>query len=134
MPIQVNSHKDRRILHLMFTDPWGLSDLRPMSDMVRMYLDQAGQPTHRLLNLSKPRTIPPGILLQFKDSLALNHPKNGEFAVVFGTPPVQTFAELAFRLAHYSRVRFFSTEDAAWTYLQSVIAAEDDLARTDSSK
>ncbi len=134
MAVTVDSQKDHRILHIAFTDPWGLAELRSMSDTIRTYLDQANGKTHRLLDLSRPRSIPPGILLQFRDSLVLGHPNNGEFAVVFATPPVRTFAELAFRLAHFTRVRFFGSEDAAWAYLRSVIAADSDLARFDSSK
>jgi hypothetical protein len=134
MPIRVDSQIDHRILQLSFSEPWGLAELRTMSETIRTYLDQANHPTHRLINLSRPRSIPPGILLQFRDSLVLGHPRNGEFAVIFSTPPVRTFAEIAFRLGHFTRVRFFATEDAAWAFLRSVFAAEDDLARSDSSK
>jgi hypothetical protein len=134
MPIRVDSHKDHRILHVSFSDPWGLVDLKLMSEALRAYLDQAKDTTHRVLDLNHPRSIPPGILLQFRDSLVLGHPNNGEFAVIAGSQAVRTFAELAFRLGHFTRVRFFSTEDAAWAYLQSVLAATDDLARSDSSQ
>ena len=134
MSITVNSLRDHRILHILFTDSWGLADLRSMTATIRTYLDQVEDKTHCIVDLSRPRSIPPGILLQFRDSLLVDHPKSGEFAVVFGTPAVRTFAELAFRLAHFTRVRFFGTEDAAWAYIRSIVASEDNLALSNSAQ
>lgn len=134
MPITVETQRDHRILHVALSDPWGLVELRSMSAALRTYLDQVNHKTHRLLDLSRLRSVPPGTLLHFRDSLVLDHVNNGEFAVIFGTPAVRTFAELAFRLAHFTRVRFFSTEDAAWAYLRTVLAAENDQSRSDPAQ
>jgi hypothetical protein len=123
MPISVNLSEDRRILHITFNDPWGIADLRSALVATGNYLDAASHNLHRLVDVSRSRRIPPGILPQLRDSFALDHRNNGEFALVGGTTAIRTYVELALRLAHIDRARFFDTEEAAWIYLRTVIAA-----------
>src|SRR5438067_13550921 len=53
-------------LHITFTDPWGISDLRSALATTASYLDTISHNVHRLVDVSGSRRIPPGILPQLR--------------------------------------------------------------------
>src|SRR5260221_6479999 len=124
MPITVENREDGRVRYFVITDPWVTNDLVSLYPADRAYRDNAHFTVHTMMNISKMKQIPPGLLAVRVDAPAFFHPHSGYLLMIGAGMFPRVMAETIFKLAHYDRARFFETEEEGWAFIQKVLANE----------
>ncbi len=123
MPITLNLVDDGWILHYIDSDPWTAGELLDLNVVTEKYYRDTTHKIHTLTDASKLRTVPSGIL-RARNVPNLSHPNSGEIAIVGAAILVEKISSAMFRIAHFTRVKFFGTEPEAWAYLRDIISRE----------
>jgi hypothetical protein len=125
VPISIFLHKRRQIIELKVTDPVQIHDLFRLFNLHQRYLDRSPCRVHLLLNVEQAELAPVGLthLCQLRESPALIHSNTGIIAVVGAMSSIEALGRLIFRMNHFTRGYFLSTEQEAWKLL-SIIQPE----------
>lgn len=124
MPITVETREDGHVRYFVITDPWRTSDLIAQYPSDREYRDSVDFTVHMVMNVSKMKQIPPGLLVARKDAPALSHRRSGNLVMIGAGGFARIMAETIFKLAHYDRALFFDSEEEGWQYIRQAIAEE----------
>ena len=128
MPVTVENREDGHVRYYVVTDPWKTSDLTAHYPGDRAYRDSVDFTVHMVMNVSKMKQIPPGLLAARKDAPALRHHRSGYLIMIGAGGFARVMAETIFKLAHYDRAVFFDTEQEGWDYIRKVLAEQKVMA------
>ena len=124
MPIKLELRENDRVLYYEVTDPWNMNDLRTLYDENKAIRDQHNYTIHAIVNVIKARNIPQNLLNARTYSPDAMHPRAGYIILVGAHSLLQMIAEVASRVMHSDKFRFFETEEEAWTFIRHVIDTE----------
>jgi hypothetical protein len=128
MPISMEPRENGRVLYIVFTDPWSVGDLKLLLQQIAVYLQEVNPQAHTLVDLTRAHLIPPDAVQQVFNELRPIKPDLGDVILVGATRAMQLLAELVFRLFHFGPIQFYDTQDAAWAYLEKILADEETLS------
>jgi hypothetical protein len=126
MPATVSLVHNNRILHYVFEDPVNFKDINAVEDQAKPWYDRADRKLHIFIDIRLLRHLPDGFF-RVRSNHELTHRNAGNIAVLGSSVYLQAMAETIFRLTRNKRFQFFdpSRVDAAWKYLDEVIASEN---------
>src|SRR5439155_7135382 len=123
MPVKQELIENGRILQVTFTDPWTVNEMTALFPQAQQYYDNAHQKIHMLIDMQS-RYGTQGAL-RARQAPGLFHRNSGQIAVAGANALARSLGEAVFRLARFSRARFFDSEADALAYLRQVIAGEE---------
>ncbi len=123
MPITLELRENNLVFYWVFSDPWSVADLLPLSKQVRAHFDSTSHRTHTLANLRQTRHLPSN-LLRIREIGTWDHPNSGQLVVVGAPAFAKTMLELIGRLVRFDRTHFYESEEAAWAFLRRAIAQD----------
>lgn len=125
MPVTLETRENGRVQYYQGTDPWSMKELANLYVNDQSYRDSVNFRVHTMMDLSRCRTLPQGVLSGRTGAPGLDHPRAGYVVLVGFNRLAQALGEMALRLKRFPRARFFDTEEAAWAFLRDVLANED---------
>ncbi|HRE49397.1 MAG TPA: hypothetical protein PLD47_16855 [Aggregatilineales bacterium] len=128
MPANLELIEDGRVAYIVFTDPWHMDNLYTNAEMVFKHLNtlsQTSKKCHSLIDMSKMRHIPQGIL-RMRALPGWKHPNNG-IAIVFGASIIVDILLQAMARLLPNQLIITKTEAEARAKLSALLAAEDAL-------
>ena len=121
MPVSLETRENGHVQYYVVTDPWTVTDLVSHYPVDKIYRDSVPFKVHTVVNIKDSHQLPPGVMDARRGSAGLT-PTSG-LLIVFGANPIaKLLIETAVRLARYSKLRFFDTEDDAWNFIRQWIA------------
>jgi hypothetical protein len=123
MPGMVTLEENGYVIHYTYTDPWTMEDWSEVNQQSQAFYDQASHRLHVLLDVSRTRTVPAGIM-RSRSTLDISHPNSGNIAIIGAAPMLKTIGEAILRLARFKRAKFFEKEEDARTYLREMISED----------
>jgi hypothetical protein len=129
MPFTLTVAEQGHVLHVVYTDPWTLDDVRTVIARSEHYFNQVDFRVHTLVDISATRMTPS--MLGLRDVLILTHRNIGAVAIVGAARAYRIIVELIFQFYKLKHYGFFNSEDEGWCYLRKLIANENDPAMTE---
>jgi hypothetical protein len=123
MPTTVALIEDGHIIHYVFADPWTLDDMVLITREGKHFYDRSDHKIHVLLDVSRTRKVPPGILTA-RNNPDMTHPNSGHIAIVGAAGIIKAIGELIVKTTNMSKIGFYTSEQEAWVYLRQLIAKE----------
>ncbi len=123
MPIQLHLSPDHRYLVYEIADPVDILELLETYKRERAYRDSVSHTVHSIVDMTKVRTIPRNWLAT-KSGPGMTHPRSGSMLLVGLSPGIQIIMKTIFQIAHYNRMRLFSTRAQADAYMNILLASE----------
>jgi len=123
MPFTLAAAEQGHVLHIVYTDPWTLGDVRTAIAHSERYFDQVDFKVHTLVDISATRMTPS--MIGLRDVFILTHHNIGAVVIVGAAAAYRIIIELIFQFYKLKHYAFFNSEDEAWCYLRKVIASED---------
>jgi hypothetical protein len=124
MPVEGELHDDGHIIHFSLIDPWTLDEVFKGFAHTTKLRDEIheknpSQPVHLLLDLTRTKQAPPGIM-QARKMPAVVHPTRGEIAVAAVSEFPRAIARAMIKVMQ-AEGHFFESLDEARDYLRSVV-------------
>lgn len=123
MPIELQMLHDSRIAHYIFSDPWNPQEMQAVQNSIIPFLDTATGPVHALVDLTRARQDPIG-MLQTRTHPTFKHRNRGYIVLVGPSLLITRLAEVGFKLIGYKDIRFFETAAEGMDFIQSLLATE----------
>ena len=124
MPVILELIENGRCLHYSLSEPWQIGEFTATFAEAKAALDRSPYPVHGLVNLlarSRERT---GVLAIRKHP-SFSHPNSGYVVFCNATMLARRVIETALTLAHFNRVKFFTTEAEGLAFLRALMTEEN---------
>ena len=134
MPITLRLCEDSRILVYTIVGRWEIPDIVGKFEEERTIRDRVQHRIHMFVDLRAMQNVP-AKLIAIRGAPGMTHPTSGHVAIVGASAIARTLGQSLFRVLGFDRAHFFDSEDDAWIFLRSVLAAEAHTSRptTDAS-
>ena len=132
MPVQFKIEDDGWIIHYSITDPMDIPELLAAYKQERAHRDATPHLVHSITNMSGVRRIPRNFM-SAGSGPGLKHPRSGELIIVGLSPMLSRIIDPILRLARFNRLKVMNTEAEAFTYLRTLIAANQKAASDKTS-
>jgi len=123
MPIELRMIHGNRVAHYIFSDPWQIQDMQTIQNEIMPHLDAATGPVHALVDLTRARQAPVG-MLQTRTHPSFKHKNRGYIVLAGPSLLITRIAEIGFKLIGYSDVRFFENAEDGMAFIERLLAAE----------
>jgi hypothetical protein len=123
MPVTIAPIENGQVLKITITDPWTMQQLIDTFPEANQFISSAPVKVHSIIDLLGMKSVPSNAL-GGRNSPSIVNPNSGYVFVVGASKFAQTLTEVAFKVARYNKVQFFSTMDSALDQLHKVLSQE----------
>jgi hypothetical protein len=123
MPVTIAPVENGQVLKITISDPWTMQQLIDTFPEANKFITSAPGKVHSIIDLLQMKSVPSNAL-GGRNSPSIVHPNSGYVFVVGASKFAQTLTEVAFKVARYNKVQFFSTMESALEQLHKAMAQE----------
>lgn len=130
MPTKMELIEDGHIIESALIAPWTLEDLFAAWKQEAAIRDASSIRVHSILDVSRARPAPRGLVTQLRNSPSFSHRTKGVIIIIGSSIFTRALMDIVMKVTKHDDIRFMSSREDALTYLRGVIATESPLSDT----
>jgi hypothetical protein len=124
MPVIMSTSEPENAVVLTITDPWSVPELSDLYPEIERLMETSAKPVNTIVDMSKARRPPPGVLSVRLDTPIIHHANSGLLIIVGASAFVRSLSDVVMRLMRFNRVQFVESREDARLLLSSDSAVE----------
>ena len=129
MPVEIEMHRDNRVILYRFIDPMDLSDFADKLRELRPMYDASTHLIHRIIDCTQFNQIPPNFILFCLKDTNLRHIMSGSSIVVTNNTMVISTAKAVFHASPSNSLRLARHINEAWVDMDAILAREKPIEK-----